>query len=134
MLSRRGCFLMAFALFACREDLGAADPIWGKQPCESCRMLVSEPRYAAQLLDQRGERRFFDDIGCLDAYLVDHPELSPRGVWVRSGERWVDARTARYADGAASPMAYGFVASDSGTLDFAALRRAAALHRSEARR
>jgi hypothetical protein len=96
-------------------------------------MIVSEPAYAAELIDERGKRHFFDDIGCMDAYLVDQAK-APRGVWVRSNERWVDANSARYASGARSPMDYGFVPKDQGALDFATVRREAAAHRKEKER
>jgi copper chaperone NosL len=128
LLSR---FLVAaLVVSACNTSVEPVDPIWGKQACESCRMIVSDPSYAAELVDARGERHFFDDIGCLDAYLAEHPQ-KPRAMWVHSGAHWVDAASARYASGAASPMAYGFVAQESGPLDFATVRRGAAAHREE---
>jgi len=129
-VSRRA-LLLVFALAACDKSVAPVDPFWGKQACDSCRMLVSEPMYAAQLLDEQGHRHYFDDIGCLDAFLVDHPETKPRGLWVRLGTRWVEAESARYASGAASPMAYGFSAQEHGPLDFAAVRQGAAAHRQE---
>jgi hypothetical protein len=88
-------------------------------------MILSDPRSAAQLVDARGERRFFDDIGCLGEYLDAHAGKL-RGVWVRSGSRWLDAEPARYESGAKTPMDYGFLPSGGGALDFAAVRRAAA--------
>ncbi len=134
MLRRALQFLVsALLLWACNGRVEPVDPIWGKQACESCRMLVSDPLYAAELVDDGGQHHFFDDIGCLDAYLVEHRRLTPRAMWVRSGSRWVDAVSARYTSGAASPMAYGFVAQEPGPLDFASVRRAAAAHRTESR-
>ncbi|HET7544403.1 MAG TPA: hypothetical protein VFK05_31245 [Polyangiaceae bacterium] len=127
----RRALLLCFALVACAQGSEPIDPFWGKQACESCRMLVSDPRFAAQLLDERGQRFYFDDVGCLDAYLVDHPQTKPRGLWVRLGTRWVPAEAAHYAAGAASPMAYGFVAQEAGPVDFATVRTAAAAHRRE---
>jgi hypothetical protein len=94
-------------------------------------MLVSDPRFAAQLVDASGRRRFFDDIGCLDAHLAEHPSETPRGLWVRLGESWVDARSARYFSDAASPMDYGFVAGERGPLDFSSVRAKAAARRQE---
>ena len=125
---RRSLWL-SLVLVACSKGTEPLDPIWGKQACGSCRMLVSDPKYAAELVDQRGERHFFDDIGCLDAYLAEHAESPPRAMWVRSGARWVEAESARYASGEASPMDYGFVARELGPLDFVAVRRGAAAHR-----
>lgn len=127
---------LALGLFAvaCQTADGPVDPVWGKQLCSTCRMIVSEPAYAAQLIDQGGKRHFFDDIGCMDAFLVEHSKTPPRGTWVRSNERWVDATSARYASGARSPMDYGFVPKEQGPLDFASVRREAAAHRKEKER
>jgi len=126
----RRLLLAGLALAACSNGHEAVDPIWGKQACESCRMLVSDPRYAAEFIDESGQRHFFDDIGCLDAYLSEHGG-KPRAVWVRSGPRWIDAEAAHYASGAPSPMAYGYVVADFGALDFASVRRGAAAHRKD---
>lgn len=126
----RRLLLLGLVLAACENGLAPVEPIWGKQACDSCRMLLSDPSYAAEIVDPRGRRHFFDDIGCMDAYLAEHAER-PRALWVRSGSRWVDAESARYASGAASPMAYGFVADERGNLDFAGVRRGAAAHRKE---
>ncbi len=115
-------------LLACADDVRPVEAVWGKQPCDSCRMILSDPRSAAQLLNARGERRFFDDIGCLAEFLDEHPDR-PRGVWVRSGGRWVDAEHTRFATGAVTPMDYGFAPSEQGTLDFSQVRRASAQKR-----
>lgn len=124
-------FVVGLLLAACSKSTEPVDPVWGKQACESCRMIVSDPSYAAELIDENGRRHFFDDIGCMDAYMVEKGIERPRASWVHSGARWVAAESARYASGAASPMAYGFVAQEGGSLDFVSLRRAAAAHRKE---
>jgi hypothetical protein len=80
-----------------------------------------------------GARRpaLFDDPGCALLWLAAQPdaEADRAAVWVRSpdGESWVDGRSARFADGARTPMDYGFatVAGTQGgslTLDQVALR------------
>lgn len=96
---------------ACDEPVVPVDPVWGKQPCAACGMLVSDRRYAAQALPSAGARVFFDDPGCMVGWL-DERKAPPRGIWVREekGERWLDARAARYARGARTPMDFGFAA------------------------
>src|SRR5262245_20768546 len=42
---------------------------WNQQPCAHCRMLVGEPRHAAELVTRDGDVEFFDDPGCLFHYL-----------------------------------------------------------------
>lgn len=118
---------------SCRTDSKPVDPIWGKQDCAQCSMLVSDPKYAGQLVTPDGERKFFDDVGCLVAYIAEHKLASARS-WVRSerGE-WVDAQSTRYDTGAKSPMDYGFVPKTSGKVGFAELRRLVAEREGRAR-
>jgi copper chaperone NosL len=89
------------------------DPVWGKQPCAHCRMLVSERAPAAQLTLADGTRHYFDDVGCMVS-LVERERLSPRHQWVRSGEAWVPAESTRYASGVPTPMGYGFLPAAQG--------------------
>lgn len=111
-MNRRTVFGLAIlAIASCTEATGPIDPVWGKQPCASCGMLVSDRGYAAEVLAPDGRRSFFDDPGCLVQYLADR-KMTPSGAWVRDahGERWLDARAARYARGARTPMDFGFEA------------------------
>lgn len=104
---------IALLLLGCTSTEEPVDPVWGKEPCAHCAMLVSERRFAAQI-GGGGERRFFDDIGCMVLWLEKNGSRASR-IWVREdGERWVDAKTARYEAGAKTPMDFGFVATKSG--------------------
>jgi len=46
--------------------------------CAACRMPVSDPKLAAELVAPGEEPLFFDDVGCLRDYLAGHP--APRGA------------------------------------------------------
>lgn len=115
--TRRGALRAAAAigivLFACTKGDEPKDPVWGKEPCAHCRMLVGDRRVAAQVFHD-GERRYFDDPGCMILWLEEnHLTLGKADVrgWVRDadgGDRWLDARTARYRGGATTPMDFGF--------------------------
>ena len=66
--------------------------------CANCRMAVSDPRHAAQLLAPAEDPQFFDDIGCLAAAVRRTPP--PRGAVAyvadhRTGQ-WVRAADATY--------------------------------------
>ena len=83
--------------------------------CANCRMAVSAPRFAAQLVAPGEEPRFFDDLGCLRDWLRAHP-APPRGAVAyvadhRTGA-WVRAAAAIYArvPGLATPMGSELVA------------------------
>jgi copper chaperone NosL len=101
-----------------------AEPVWGKQACEHCMMLVSDPRPAAQAVLVGGTRMFFDDVGCLVEWLDDSGHV-PMGVWVRApdGQGWTDAYSARYSDGHRTPMDHGYLSSTRGS-SFEQLRAA----------
>lgn len=108
----RRSFLLGVVLVACAKTDEPADPVWGKEPCAHCAMLVSDPRFAAQIGGD-GERKYFDDVGCMASWLEKH---QAKRVWVHEDGKWVDAKSARYLSGASTPMDFGFVPThdDSG--------------------
>jgi len=117
-----GAVLLLFGS-ACEAGDGVLEPVWNKQACSHCRMLLSDPRYAAQVLTEDSERLYFDDIGCMASYLVKH-SVRFRRAWVRDEHgSWVDALRARYRTDAATPMGFGYEPSARGSLDFAAVKQ-----------
>lgn len=127
VMSRRKLLVMAGGTAlaaACRQTDTAAEPVWGKEPCAHCKMLVSDKRYAAQVVDETGEHRFFDDIGCMVLWMESHK--MPERAWARADASgvWLDARTAKYARGARTPMDFGFEIGDANGLGFNAVRDA----------
>jgi hypothetical protein len=88
-------------------------------------MILSDRRYAAQLVTAAGDRLFFDDVGCLASYLTQHkPALGHS--WVYSAGHFTDTATAHFHSGATTPMGFGFESSPQGPLDFPALLRTVA--------
>jgi copper chaperone NosL len=126
-ISRRTALALvaaALSAVACKQTDAAADPVWGKEPCAHCKMLVSDKRYAGQVVDETGEHRFFDDIGCMVLWM--DARKAPERAWARDSVAgtWVDARTAKYMQGARTPMDFGFEARADGTITFDAVRAA----------
>jgi copper chaperone NosL len=81
----------------------------GQDTCRHCRMVVSDPRLAAQLVAPGEEPAFFDDLGCLRDYLAAAPALPDRAAIFVADHRdgaWVPAPQAVYARVAAleTPM------------------------------
>ncbi|MFN2377551.1 MAG: hypothetical protein ABR538_13510 [Candidatus Binatia bacterium] len=106
---------LALALFlAAGCDPGAdapKEPVWGKQPCEHCAMLLSEKEHGAQLVTAAGERLYFDDLGCMVAWDLEHPG-SATSRWVRTADSqaWLPNEQAGYRRAERTPMGFGFVA------------------------
>ena len=91
--------LVSCGLTAC-SAAGPAPLDTKSESCAWCRMAVSDPRFAAQLVAPSEEPRFFDDIGCLASYLGSKREL-PKGARAYVADHrhqvWIDATTAVYA-------------------------------------
>ena len=100
---------------------GATGPValdTSRDTCSSCRMIVSNARFASQLVVPYEEPRFFDDLGCLARYLASTSSL-PAGARVyvadhRTGA-WVAAEHALYArvETLSAPMGSHIVAHES---------------------
>lgn len=97
-------------------------------------MLISEPRFAAQLLTAAGDHLYFDDVGCLAAFLLQR-KLAVKRTWVRDIRgSWVSTDRAHFSKGARTPMDYGFEFSETGDISWNAVVsavRARAAHGSE---
>ncbi len=84
--------------------------------CAGCKMAISQPRYAAQVVDKEGNQHKFDDIGCMLRFIREHKmKDSGAAFFVMDyvgGKDWLDARTAVFvkSDAIASPMASGLAA------------------------
>jgi len=68
----------------------------GRETCASCRMVVSDARFAAQLVAPGEEPLFFDDVGCLKTYLASRPPGSDAALFVADHRTkdWIAARQA----------------------------------------
>ena len=103
--------LLLLAL-ACQADQ-KPQAIEAHDACASCKMAISQPRYAAQVVDKDGNAYKFDDIGCMLRYLKDHT-LPQRRVYVMDylNQQWLDAEKAVFvrSDAIESPMASGLAA------------------------
>lgn len=88
---------------------------WNHEACAHCRMLIGEPRHAAQLITDDGDVRSFDDPGCALRHLADHHPAIHR-LWFHHArdDRWLAADAAGFLTGATTPMASGLAAVDRG--------------------
>lgn len=81
--------------------------------CRFCRMPVSDPSLAAQLVAPGEEPMFFDDIGCLSDYLREKGARAGAFAWVADHRTraWVPARSAVFSRAAIdTPMGSHWIA------------------------
>ena len=139
-LSLSGGLLLA-PLAACSSKSswpeGMVQIKWDRDTCVRCNMVISDPRFAAELRGGEKNTAFkFDDVGCLVFWLRDkaaqHPWMAEPAtrMWVADstdmrGATWLDPRQAHYLGGRLSPMGYNFAAVRDAvpqSLTFAAMR------------
>lgn len=84
---------------------------YGHELCQYCRMTITDPRFAAQLVTRTGRVFSFDDIGGLVAFMNEErvPPAEVHSTWVHSfshPELQLDATTARFlrSDRLRTPM------------------------------
>ena len=114
-----GAALLAAAvllLAACNSEpaTGPVPITYGRDGCDLCGMIISDPRFATEIRGGPGHKAYkFDDMGdalhCLEreTWKAD----ADVEIWVMdsdAGKTWLDARKAFFIDGMQSPMAHGF--------------------------
>lgn len=109
--------LMVMLLTACESKPRGPVPIQADDACASCRMAISERRYAAELLDPDGNLYKFDDIACMMRFAHSRGiQRSATRFYVTdyaNGKDFIDASSAyfvRLKSSVSSPMASGIVA------------------------
>jgi len=94
---------------------------WDRDMCERCKMAISERKFAVQIIEPESGRDYkFDDIGCAVLWMdeTNIPWRDQAIIWVTDAKSglWLDAREAKYTEGAITPMAFGFAAYSDETL------------------
>lgn len=96
---------------------GPPEIAYDSDSCAHCRMLISDPRFAASWRDNKGDAALFDDIGCMVVQSREHPPAEPVRFWVHDYKTsdWLDASVASFVVDPVvkSPMAYGIAAAAS---------------------
>ncbi|WP_345163437.1 nitrous oxide reductase accessory protein NosL [Nibribacter koreensis] len=106
---------MAVALAACSTE---PKPVpYGAANCTHCNMTVSDNRFGAELVNDKGKPFYFDAAECLIAYVNERPEERKKASHVlvtdyTKPNTLIDARTAHFYQSKAitSPMGMNLAA------------------------
>jgi copper chaperone NosL len=100
---------LALVLFCAAGTPQPAELDTANDTCAGCRMAVSDPQFASQLVAPGEEPKFFDDIGCLATWTNTKAPL-PKGaiayVADHRTKEWVAASAAAFVkcEAVATPM------------------------------
>lgn len=112
----RSLAMLAIALAACGPPDGPQPIAFDREPCAHCRMLISDPAFAAQLQMADGAVESFDDPGCLFARLeASRPRVHALWFHHLHEERWLPGDGVAFVRTSPTPMDFGFGAVDPGT-------------------
>ena len=97
-----------------KVDTTAADPVWDRQICDQCKMILSNRNFATQIINlETGKRLYFDDLGCALRYLATNKQtLSSDKIVIYA----TDAQTGKWLDLKDSHIVQGFVTPMSSSL------------------
>lgn len=73
---------------------------YGEDQCAHCKMVITDPRFASEIVTSKGKAIKFDAIECMASYIKNNQdELADAKLWVSDFAKegsWVDARKAYY--------------------------------------
>lgn len=73
-------------LFACSPSEIKPVDIYPEDMCSQCRMAISEPVFASEIITTDGDVFKFDDLGCLEKFQEKSGELKMAATFVKDYE------------------------------------------------
>lgn len=117
-------FLFALIFTACQDnslEKGMKEVHWDRDVCERCTMIISEKKFAVQILNPNNNQTyFFDDLGCAVIWFKEKEQdwFDSAKIWIKdsvSGQ-WLNAKEAIYLPDTLTPMGYGLSAFSKETI------------------
>jgi len=103
----------AVSLTGCSPSEPRPVDIFPEDNCSSCRMAISEPSFASEIIDDAGEIYKFDDLGCLENFRKNSPALRIGAMFVMDydSRTWIPyEKSTIVRTGIKTPMGSGKVA------------------------
>lgn len=67
------------AVLSCTQS-GPKDIALGKDQCDNCKMTITDLKYAAELITEKGKVFKFDDLSCMSMYESSNPEKAVKAT------------------------------------------------------
>lgn len=112
-------FVLSLWLLATACSQEPAEIHYGSDECAHCKMMITDNRFASQMVTEKGKAYKFDAIECMTAYAREHPETSDGALRYVSnyneGGTWLPATKAQYVKSEVvnSPMGESLLAFPS---------------------
>ena len=103
-------------VWSCQKevDFSPREINFDRDVCHVCKMGLTDPKYNVQAINEHGEVRWYDDLGCLVEDMREGDFHTWKGskykIWIGDAEtgQWIDAEKAWYRFGDRTPMGYGY--------------------------
>ena len=117
--------LFVFSIFAGCQDKSVEEGMkkvhWDRDICERCKMIISERKFAVQILNPKTNQSYmFDDLGCAVLWFKEEnlEWFNEAKIWINdaSSGQWLNAKEAIYVSNTLTPMGYGLSAYSKKTI------------------
>lgn len=85
---------------------------YGQANCTHCNMTITDNRYGAELVNDKGKAFFFDAVECLASYTIEQPEQQEKTAFLMVTDytnpgNLIDAKNATFLQSEALPSPMG---------------------------
>lgn len=111
-LLKRAVFLSFIYLYLSGCTVEPKPIPYGEANCAHCNMTVSDNRYGAELVNDKGKPYFFDSAECLAAYIAEQPEADEKASYMLVSDftdpgQLIDSQQAHFLQSEALPSPMG---------------------------
>lgn len=116
-IKKTAILILLMTLMACSQE--PAQMHYDSDECAHCKMMITDPHFASQIVTDKGKAIKFDAIECMAVYHRQHRgELKGAKLWVNNYEnpgQWLPAPEATFVKSEVinSPMAASLLAVPS---------------------
>jgi len=108
-----GLILLIVLVTGCQTTHVKPVDIFPEDNCALCRMAVSNPAFASEIITADGDALKFDDLSCLEEYCAAHRDLRVAAIFVKDydSKTWLPKDQSIIVEtGLDTPMGSGKVA------------------------